>query len=54
MYIEADNIHKNPPNVISPIFILQFLYLSGASPMTLLTAGALTDPQPGAWVEVCE
>ena len=38
---EADNIDKNPPpNVISPIF-----FRSGAPPMTLPTAGALTDTQ---------
>ena len=43
---EADNIYKNPPpNVISPILVLPFLFCSGAPPMTLLTAGALTDPQ---------
>ena len=51
---EADNIYKNPPpNVISPIF-LQFLFRSGAPPMTLLTAGALTDPRlPATASNVC-
>ena len=38
---EADSIYKNPPpNVISHRF-----FRSGAQPMTLLTAGVLTDPQ---------
>ena len=48
---EADNIYKNPPpNVISPIF----LFRSGAPPMTLLTAGALTDPRlPATASNVC-
>ena len=50
---EADNIYKNPPpNVISPIFLL-FLFSSGAPPMTLLTAGALTDPQLPATASIC-
>ena len=44
---EADNIYKNPPpNIISPIWL--FLLRSVAPPMTLLTAGALTDPQLSA------
>ena len=39
-----DNMYKNPPpNAISPIFVLLFLLRSWAPPMTLLTAGALTD-----------
>ena len=42
---EADNIYKNPPpNVISPKQNCYFFH-SGAPPMTLLTAGAPTDPQ---------
>ena len=42
---EADNIYKKPPpNVISPKKNL-ILYRSGVPPMTLLTAGAPTDPQ---------
>ena len=42
---EADNIYKNsPPNVISPMFCLLFLFRYGAPPITLPTAGALTDP----------
>ena len=42
---EADTIYRNPPpNVISPIYFLLFLFRSGAPPMTLLIAGALTDP----------
>ena len=45
---EADIIYKNPhPNVIPHIFLL-FLFRSGAPPMTLLTAGALTDPRLSA------
>ena len=52
---EADDIYKNlPPNVISPIFLLLFLFRSGAPPMTLLTAGALTDRQlPATASNVC-
>ena len=52
---EADNIYKNPPpNVISPIYFLLFLFRSGAPPMTLLTAGALTDPRlPATASNVC-
>ena len=52
---EADNIYKNPPpNVISPIFVLLFLFCSGAPSITLLTAGALTDPQlPATASNVC-
>ena len=53
---EADNIYKNPPpNVISPIFLLLlFLFRSGAPPMTLLTAGAFTDPRlPATASNVC-
>ena len=48
---EADNIYKNPPpNVISPIYFLLFLFRSGA----LLTAGALTDPRlPATASNVC-
>ena len=53
---EADNIYKNPPpNVISPIYIfVLFIFRSGAPPMTLLSAGALTDTQlPAAASTVC-
>ena len=51
---EADNIYKNPPpNVISPIFFAIFILLF-AQPMTLLTVGALTDPQlPATASNVC-
>ena len=50
---EADNIYKNPPpNVISPIFFAYFLFRSGAPPMTLLTAGALTVPRQPATARV--
>ena len=51
---EADNIYKNPPPyVISPIFFAIFISL-WAPPMTLLTAGALTDPQlPATALNVC-
>ena len=51
---EADNIYKNPPpNVISPIFFA-ILFRSGALSMTLLTAGAITDPQlPATASNVC-
>ena len=45
---EADNIYKNPPpNAISPKKNL-ILFRSGAPPMTLLTAGAFTDPPPSS------
>ena len=53
---EADNIHKkHPPHVISSCIFLLFLFRSGAPPpMTLLTAGALTDPQlPATASNVC-
>ena len=49
---EADNInYKNPPpNVISP----KKMFRSGAPLMTLLTAGALTDPNlPATASNVC-
>ena len=47
---EADNISKK---LISPIFLL-FLFRSGAPLMTLLTAGALTDPRlPATASNVC-
>ena len=51
---EADNIYKNPPpNVISPIPFAIFISL-WAPPMTLLTAGALTDPRlPATASNVC-
>ena len=51
---EADNIYKDPPpNVISRIFFV-FLFRSGAPPITLLTAGALTDPRlPATASNVC-
>ena len=42
---EADNIYKKPPQMSFHLCILLFLFRSGAPPMTLLTAGALTDPQ---------
>ena len=52
---EADNIYKNPsPNVVSSIFVLLFLFRSGAPPMTLLTVGAITDPRlPATASNVC-
>ena len=50
---EADNIYKNPPPNIFLLFLL-FLFRSGAPPMTLLTAGALTDPRlPATASSVC-
>ena len=53
---EADSIYKKPPpNVISHIYIFFcYFFRSGAPPMTLLTAGALTDPQlPATASNVC-
>ena len=49
---EADNIYKNPPpNVTSPML---FIFLPEAPPMTLLTAGALTNIQlPATVSNVC-
>ena len=51
---EADSIYKTPPpNVISHIFFTVF-FRSVAPSMTLLTAGALTDPQlPATTSHVC-
>ena len=42
---EADNIYKNPPQMSFRLYFLLFIFRSGAPPMTLLTAGALTDPR---------
>ena len=52
---EADNIYQNPPpNVISSICFCYFLFRSGAPLMTMLTAGAPTDPRlPATASNVC-
>ena len=47
---EADSIYKTLPQMSVHIFCLLFFSRSGAPPMTLLTAGALTDPQVSATV----
>ena len=44
MYFLLTTLKIPPPNVISPIFVCNFVSL-WAPPMILLTAGALTDPQ---------
>ena len=40
---EADNIDKNPPPNVT--YLLLFVFLSEAPPITLLTAGAITGLQ---------
>ena len=42
---EADNIYKTLPQMSFHLYFLLFLFRSGAPPVTLLTAGALTDPR---------
>ena len=55
MYLRLTTFTKTvPQNVISPIICLLFLFRSGAPPITLLTAGALTDPRlPATASNVC-
>ena len=55
MYLRLTTFTKTlSPNVISTIFVLVFLFRSGAPPMTLLTAGALTNPRlPATASNVC-
>ena len=53
---EAGNIFKNLPKCNFTYLFLQFLFRSGAPPMTLLTAGALTalpDPQLPVTASTC-
>ena len=47
---EAANIYKTLPQMSFHLYFLLFLFRSAAPPMTLLTAGALTDPQLPATV----
>ena len=49
MYLRLTTFTKTLPLYI----FLLFLFRSGAPPMTLLTAGALTDPQLPAQVQTC-
>ena len=42
---EADNITKTLPQMSFHLYFFAILFRSGAPPMTLLTAGALTDPR---------
>ena len=53
---EGDNINftKNLPQMSFHLYFLLFLFRSGAPPMTLPTAGVLTDPQlPATASNVC-
>ena len=51
---EADNIYKNLPQMSFHLYFLLLLLHSGAPPMILLTAGALTDPRlPATASNVC-
>ena len=45
MYLRLTTVTKTLPQMSFHIYSLLFLFRSGAPPMTLLTAGALTDPQ---------
>ena len=55
MYLRLKTFTKNPPPSAFLYFIyIYFFFRSGAPPMTLLTAGALTDPQlPATASTVC-
>ena len=45
MYLRLTTFTKNLPKMSIHLYFLLFLFRSGAPPMTLLTAGSLTDPR---------
>ena len=45
MYLRLTTFTKTLPQMSFHLYFLLFLFCSGAPPMTLLTAGALTDPR---------
>ena len=54
MYLRLTTFTKTLPQMSFHLYFLLFLFRSGAPPMTLLTAGALTDPRlPATASNVC-
>ena len=54
MYLRLTTFTKTLPQMSFHLYFLLFLFRSGARPMTLLTAGALTDPRlPATASNVC-
>ena len=54
MYLRLTRFTKTLPQMSFHLYFLLFLFRSGAPPMTLLTAGALTDPRlPATASNVC-
>ena len=54
MYLRLTTFTKTLPQMSFHLYVLLFLFRSGGPPMTLLTAGALTDPQlPATASNVC-
>ena len=45
MYLRLTTVTKTLPQMSFHLYFLLFLFRPGAPPMTLLTAGALTDPR---------
>ena len=54
MYLRLTTFTKTLPQMSFHLYFFLFLFRSGAPPMTLLTAGALTDPRlPATTSNVC-